>query len=231
MPEASLDTKPFQDLIARLSTRVPAAINRAMRTAGAAHTRAMAKRFEPYQGRRSGFDTSIQTRSGALRRSFDFALRGSGADAELRMFSAGLPYARTQEYGGTIRPKNKRYLTVPLPDALTAGGNLKGGARLVQRGSTRTGRPKYVTADGQPTSIFRSKRGALLIGSRARNGRTLLLYTLREQVNLRPRLGFRQVFETYTAPLLLDLMRAGLGGGGAGFRAAGPAPFLGGEPS
>ena len=221
MPEASLDTKPFQDLISRLSARVPAAINRAMRTAGAAHTRAMAKRFEPYQGRRSGFDTSIQTRSGALRRSFDFALRGSGADAELKLFSAGQPYARTQEYGGTIRPKNKRYLTVPLPDALTASGVLKGGVRLVQRGKG------YATADGEPTFIFRSKRGALLIGARARNGRTHLLYALREQVRLRPRLGFREVFETYTAPLLLSLMRAELGGGGAGFRAAGPAPLLG----
>lgn len=235
MPDSALnaevDAKVFRDLIARMSTRVPAAINRAMRTAGAAHTRAMAKRFEPYQGRRSGFDTAIQTRSGALRRSFGFALNGSGADAELRMFSAGLPYTRTQEFGGVIRPKSKRYLTVPLPDALTASGVPKGGARLVQRGTTKTGRPKYATADGQPTFIFRSRRGSLLIGSRARNGRTRLLYALREQVNLRPRLGFRHVFETYTAPLLLDLMRAGLGGGGAGFRAAGSQSVLGGEPS
>ena len=225
MPEAYLDPQPFRDVIARLSTRVPAAINRAMRTAGAAHTRAMAKRFGPYQGRRGGFDTAIQTRSGALRRSFGFELRGSGADGELRLFSAGLRYARTQEHGGTIRPKSKRYLTVPLPDALTASGVVKGGARLVQRGK------QYFTADGDPTFVFRSKRGNLLVGARAKNGRTRLLYALKEQVRLRPRLGFRQVFETYTAPLLLNLMRAELGGGGAGFRAAGPSPLLGGQSS
>lgn len=224
MPDASLDPQPFHDLISKLSAHVPAAINRAMNKAGAAHTRAMAKRFESYQGRRSGFDTAIQTRSGALRRSFGFALGGSGADAELKLFSAGLPYARTQEYGGTIRPKNKRYLTIPLPDALTPAGVLKGGARLVPRGKG------YATADGDPTFIFRSKRGNLLVGARAKNGKTRLLYALRSQVNLRPRLGFRQVFETYTAPLLLSLMRAEIGGGGAGFRAAGSAPVLGGAP-
>lgn len=220
MPDASLDTAAFQRLIGSLSARVPAAINRAMRTAGAAHTREMTRRFEPYQGRRSGFDTSIQTRSGALRRSFNFALTGSGVDASMRLFSAGLPYARTQEYGGTIRPKSKRYLTVPLPDALTPAGVLKGGARLVQRGK------KYTTADGDPTFVFRSKKGNLLVGARAKNGKTRLLYALRSEVRLRPRLGFREVFETYTAPLLLSLMRAELGGGGSS-QAAGPAPTLG----
>lgn len=183
----------FDRFIAQLSEGLRASFN----AAGAEHTRTMTRRFVPY-----GSGDPIQTRSGALRRSFGWETRGSGLAQELRIFSAGLPYARVQEFGGTIRPKNKRYLTIPLPDALTPGGSLKGGAKLVKSGS------KYVTADGVPTFIFRSKRGNLLIGSRAKNGALRLLYTLKPSVTLKPRLGFGQTFEKVTRPKLIEQLNA-----------------------
>jgi hypothetical protein len=194
--EAVLDPAAFATIRARLQTRIGAGVQRALRDTGAVHQRAMAERFKPYAGRRAGFDTSIQTRSGALRRAFGFAVGGSGLAAELRLYAAGLSYIRAQEYGATIKPRNKRYLTVPLDDALTPSGVQKGGARLVRRGN------RYFTADGDPTFIFRSKRGSLLIGSRAKNGRMRLLYALRSSVSLRPRLGFRETFERVTVPSL-----------------------------
>lgn len=199
------DIVKVQAALALVVQRLSAGVKAAFAKAGAAHQRAMAERFKPYGG--VGFGgggaAGIQTRSGALRRSFGWETRGEGLDSALRVFSAGLPYARIQEEGGVVRPKNKRYLTVPLPDALTPGGSLKGGARLVPRGN------KYQTADGLPTFVFRSKRGNLLVGARARNGRLRLLYALKPQVTLKPRLGFRETFERVTRPMIdVELRRA-----------------------
>lgn len=180
---------PFSLVVDRMSE----ALRTTFARAGAVHQRAMAERF------RSG---AITVRTGALRRSMGFSVDGDGFESSLRVF-AGTPYANIQEEGGTIRPKNKRFLTVPLPDALTPAGVLKGGARLVQRGK------RYETADGRPTFIFRSKRGNLLVGARAKNGQTRLLYALKTSVTLKPRLGFRETFERVTIPFIqADLERA-----------------------
>ena len=189
--EASVDVAKVQAALSAVVTRLSAGVKAALDRAGAAHQRAMAQRFVPY-----GQRDPIQTRSGALRRSFGWAVRGSGLDSEMRVFSTGIPYARVQEEGGVVRPKNKRYLTVPLPDALTGAGVLKGGARLVPRGR------KYETADGLPTFIFRSKRGNLLIGARAKNDALRLLYVLKPEVRLKARLGFRETFDKITEPFL-----------------------------
>lgn len=184
------------DRLSGVAARLSRELGRAFTRTGAVHTRAVAQRFKP--------GGAIQTRTGALRRSLGFAVLDKGINSELKLFSAGLPYARIQEEGGTIRPKNKRYLTVPLPAALTAAGVLKGGARLVPSGA------KYKTADGDPTFIFRSKRGHLLVGARAKNGRTRLLYVLKPSVTLSARLGFRETFEKITLPFLEAEMRRAL---------------------
>lgn len=215
--DAQAQTATVQAALSRLITGASAAVRGAFDQAGAFHQRAMAKRFEGYSGKRLGFGSgAIQTRSGDLSLSFGWETRGAGLDLETKMFSAGVGYARIQEHGGTIRPKNKQYLTVPLPDALTAAGLLKGGAKLVQQGG------KYVTADGAPTFIFKSKRGNLLIGARPgqdfgygdatikrpRNNKIVLLYALRKEVSIRPRLGFRETFEKQTVPHLQALIVA-----------------------
>lgn len=169
--------------LSTLVARVSAGVRQSLERGGLFHQREMAR--------------SASVRTGALRRSFGYAVEGQGLASVLRVFSQGLPYAAIQEFGGTIRPKNKRFLTIPLPDAKTPAGALKGGARLVQRGS------KYFTADGDPTFIFRSKRGNLLIGAEAKNGRRRLLYTLKPSVTLKARLGFNRTFQERTAPFIL----------------------------
>ena len=196
MIEATTTLNLNLDLVLR---RISAGVRKAFVAGGAKHVETMTKRFKPFGG--FGFGgagaAGIQTRTGSLKRSFGFELRGSGLELEMRLFSAGLPYIRKQEYGGTIQPKTpKRYLTIPLPDAQTPGGALKGGAKLVPRGN------KYETADGAPTFVFKSKAGNLLVGTRSRNGSLKLLYTLKPSVTLKPRLGFGSTFATVTAPFL-----------------------------
>ncbi len=173
---------PNRDINAFLA-RVSAGVRESLNRGGLFHQREMAR--------------AAPVRTGNLRRSFGYEVKGQGLASELRVFSQGTTYAAIQEFGGTIKPKTKRFLTIPLPDARTPAGVLKGGARLVQRGS------KYFTADGDPTFIFRSKRGNLLIGAEAKNGRRRLLYTLKPSVTLKARLGFNRTFQERTAPFIL----------------------------
>lgn len=179
LADSSGPNRELDALIARAS----AGVRQALERGGQFHTREMAR--------------NAADRTGTLRRSFGHEVVGQGLTSELRVFSRGTPYAAIQEFGGTIKPKNKRYLTIPLPDAKTPAGALKGGARLVQRGE------RYFTADGDTTFVFRSKRGNLLVAARAKNGRRRLLYTLKPSVTLKARLGFTRTFQERTAPFIL----------------------------
>lgn len=108
-------------------------------------TNEVSGRMRPYRGRSYRF--RLQTRTGALRRSISRTkVKFTATGAEAQAFTTS-KYARIQEFGGTITPKRRKYLTIPLRDALTAGGDLKGGAMLVQRGS------HWETADGRRTYI------------------------------------------------------------------------------
>lgn len=54
-------------------------------------------------------------RSGDLGRSIDFKLREISRHYQLTIGSHGVKYARILEEGGTITPKRKKALTIPLP--------------------------------------------------------------------------------------------------------------------
>lgn len=179
--------------VAAVALRLAVAADRArkgtqkvLRDAGAFHVRQMIQRMRPYaagQRRRGGV---IQTRSGALRRSFGFEER----PGRVRIFSSGLPYIRVQEFGGAIRPTRRQFLTIPLPPALTPAGVLKGGARLVQRGR------RWETARGNPTFI----RKRVIF---EKDGDSIIpLYVLKTEVRLEPRLGFGRTFESKTRPFV-----------------------------
>lgn len=67
---------------------------------------------------------AIGNRSNALRNSLGFRVV-SGQDGGLEglravMFSAGVPYARAQQFGAVIRPKRAKRLAIPGPANLTA---------------------------------------------------------------------------------------------------------------
>lgn len=105
--------------------------------------------------RRSKDELHLQVRSGYMRRAIGWSLLNKNrvADMELRVYVAGVPYARIQEYGGEVRPTKARYLTIPLKEALTPSGVPKypsaadlmrasGGSRGVRRGGAGRSRPK-----------------------------------------------------------------------------------------
>ena len=103
-----------------------------------------------------------------------------------------------------MRPKRRRYLTVPTEAALTKAGALSGRFRIRQQGT------KFVTDAGE-TFIFKSKGGNLLIGikartkrgdfvgpsvpravakGRGRNRELTVFYVLRRRVEVPARFGF-----------------------------------------
>lgn len=189
------------DAVARAIASKPAAalaaLRRSMAQAGAFHQRTVAtERFGPYRG--SAYPDKLQTRGGGLKRSVGYEVRGD----EVVMF-AGKP-SRIQEYGGDVRAKNRKFLTIPLRAALTAAGRLKGGARIVRSGD------RWTTADGWATFILRAKSGKIFIARRRGKTGLELLYKLQESVRIPPRFGFREHFQKRTVPFLLEHARAGI---------------------
>ena len=52
--------------------------------------------------------------TGALRRAIDYRLHKGGMGVDVGVFDRKIKHARLQEYGGTIKPKNSTWLTIPL---------------------------------------------------------------------------------------------------------------------
>lgn len=146
----------------------------------------MVRSFVPY--RMIGPAQGLRSRTGQTRRSITFAKLDAprvGAKTFTRE-----PHATIQEFGGVVVPKTRRYLTVPLPQALTASGALKGGMMLV-----RSGPRSWRTADGDRTFI---RKGVIFVQKvNAQGFRTapIPIYVLKRSVRLRPRFGWRARFE------------------------------------
>lgn len=155
---------------------------KAFRQSGQEFQRKMTlERFRPYSGWKNNTD-QLQSRTGFLKKSIGYSVTGSSlGELELRVYSAGIKYANLQEYGGTITPKNGRYLALPIGKALGPRGIPK-----------KRGPREY--PDG---FFFTSKRGNLLFGVRVGKGKRKKiepLYWLRESVKIPPRFGFRKTW-------------------------------------
>jgi len=102
----------------------------------------------------------LKVGSGKLRRSVRMDVHDKGNLYELAVGTRGSKYARIHEKGGTITPKRKKYLTIPLP-------GIKGWAR------------NYPNA-----FVIKSKKGNLLIVERS--GKTDLkpLFVLKKSVKI-----------------------------------------------
>ncbi len=108
----------------------------------------------------------LKRRTGTLARSIrpgrveftDTTVRGS--------VGTNLQYARIHEYGGVIKAKNKKYLTIPLPAAMTSAGVLRKPA-----------------GDWEDTFVMRSGRGNLIIFQK-RGARIVPLFVLKKQVSI-----------------------------------------------
>jgi hypothetical protein len=92
--------------------------------------RAVGARFSGETGQ-----TSLHGRTGALSRSLSSKVTGSSlGDLKLSCVSQGTNYARIQEYGGEVLPRNGKYLTIPLPGNKTAAGVARISARALIAG-------------------------------------------------------------------------------------------------
>ena len=158
----------------------------------------------------------VRSRSGALRSSVGGRVRGTTFNnmvAICRVGSGRAGYARMQEDGRPgITPRTKKYLTVPLRDAMTSTGQIKAkavihgpfsGVSATTKSGKKSRRQVYMTGYGINT-VVKSKKGNLLIVSRpiARMHKRAfaggkqkgmlhgkVLYVLKKSVDLKPRLG------------------------------------------
>lgn len=145
----------------------------------------------------------LKTRTGALRSSISsvvtesggniIALIGSGVrqgrratyDASSGRWNADgrLPYADIHETGGIVKPRNSKYLAIPLPAALTAAGVLKK-------------RPR----DYSDTFVRKSKGGNLMIFQKVgQRGKIRALFVLKKSVTIPAR-----KYMTITAEAMRD---------------------------
>jgi hypothetical protein len=169
----------------------------ALKDSGRIFVNAMVNSFGP---RFQKSDEWLTNRTGTLRRSFGYAVSGSTLDdLKLNAFSAGVPYANLQEYGGTIVPKKGKYLTIPIADNLTKAGvpRYPSAADLrTQLGGVGPAKParrgRKDKLAGAHTFVLKSpKTGKLFILLRKANGKTDLLWALVTSVRVPARMGFR----------------------------------------
>ncbi len=207
MSDAGKNFKIEVQGIIRKLRKLPGAVDIEVRRAfverGIGFTFEMKKNaFTGYSGNRNS-DRLLQNRSGLLRRSFDYVVTGGlkeGKPLTLLVFSQGVKYARLQEYGGVIRPKKAKNLTIPLDDALTSAG--------VQRYSSVRDLISY-----HPKQVFfKTVNGKTFVVSRGVPGRDykrepklLWLYILKKSVKIPPRLGFRDRWKS--SPETMRLLR------------------------
>lgn len=190
--EITVDVKAAQTMLARVPGVVERESAAALRDIGIFHTRRMQQgRFVPFSyGSRP---EKMMSRTGNLRRSFRSRVDGERlSDLQLSIYT-DVPYAGTQETGGTIRPKRASYLRVPLRAALTPSGAPSGRALI------RPAPGGYVTDLGK-TFIFKSRKGELFIGIKGQTegGRPKAFYKLVRSVTISPRLEFVRTFQDRT---------------------------------
>lgn len=114
----------------------------------------------------------LNTRTGALGRSWQSALDGNSIKSLVAEVWSGAVYSRIHEFGGVIRAKGAKYLTIPLPAAKTASGVAKGPARSFPN-----------------TFVKQSKAGNLII-FQSNKDKLVPLFVLKKQVTIPKRLGF-----------------------------------------
>lgn len=191
--EYTIDVSAAQGVLQRATEEAGRELRKSLRDIGAFHTRRMQRgRFVPFvHGARPD---KLQNRTGSLRRSFQWRVDGTQLGSlQLSLFTDS-PYAPIQETGGTIRPKRKRFLRIPLRPALTAGGAPSGRAALRPT-------PNGFVTDLGPTFIFKGRSGGLFIGIKGQNiagGRPKAFYVLKKQVTIEDRLGFVETFTDRT---------------------------------
>lgn len=186
------------------------ALKDAFKDFGIRWAEAMKRRLKASPGRhdkmiqRKNYNAAPSSRSGRLRNSFRARTTGSKIETlQTDLFSTGGVVAFVQEFGtkkydssspiATIRPRTSKYLTIPLPGALTPGGRLKKGARGAR--------------DFKGTFFVKGKKSPLVL-MQAKGKGAIPIFALRRKIDLRPRLGMRYTFDRLARGWLMqDLNR------------------------
>ncbi len=158
--------------------------------------------------------------TGALWRSFRVGRspRGTPLDDVFSFVASGSPYARIHETGGTIRPKRRRALAIPLRAAKTEAGATKGEAvRVMARtttfgvGGTGVRKPgRLVTVRKGERSLYartdltfiKTRKGTALLVKRIGEGRAakiVPMYVLKGAVRIPARLRFVDTFRQWAS--------------------------------
>lgn len=169
--EFKVDQKQYDRLMRNLNTLKPADRLSIIKNAMLEATNLVERKLKLNLG-----GQILKVRTGKLRQSIGSrvvfneqgiaGIVGSGVRTGKRMI-----YANIHETGGTIRPKRKKWLTVPLANALTPSGAPK-------RPSAR---------DWNNTFILRTKSGQLLIVRKDGKKRITPLYVLKKSVSIAKR--------------------------------------------
>ncbi len=150
---------------------------KALKTDGKEWEGKMARRFRAPLPLGRNKNRTLHNRTGSLRQSLKSRVSDptsvhARVTMSLRVFSAGVPYARIQEFGGTITPKRAKWLTIPLDANMTTTGVTKLSAR------------RAISKGG---FFSTSKKGNLLI----RDSEGVPLFVLKKKVKIpKGRLGF-----------------------------------------
>lgn len=137
----------------------------------------------------------LRVRSGRLRSSIGSIVIGQGKDL-VGMVGSGIrqggrvSYANIHETGGTITPKNSKYLAIPLSAALTPAGVLKKKPREYNN-----------------TFVMKSKNGNLIIAQKrgSRMSRIVALFVLKKKVEIPARHYMSRTAEE-VSPRALEIM-------------------------
>lgn len=148
------------------------------------------------------FDRNLQTkrlrgrpglkkRSGRLAQSFIGEVTGNNL-ANLHMqYGTNVKYAAIHEFGGVVRPKKGKYLTIPLKDNLLPSGVMKRSLRSFQFVYFR-----------------RSKKGSLLAFAGDDKDDMKPMFVLVRSVKIPARLGFRRLWIQERKTLILNINKA-----------------------
>lgn len=175
--EVKTSDEGLRRLFGRLPSIVESELANAQKRMANEHVESMSRRM------RGDGDGLVKTRTGFLRDRFTSETRRLGGigGVRTRVFVAGVKYADIQERGGTIRPRNKKFLTVPMDAIKTAGGAIKGQYAGGAGEYRKTGK----------TFVWRNALGGAFIAEKLDNGKGLrLLWKLVKQVRIPGNLGW-----------------------------------------
>jgi phage gpG-like protein len=144
------------------------------------------KRMDGFTPGKRNKTSPIMTRTSKLAATVRGKRVGNKADEMVALIMAGsstVKYAAIQEFGGEVTPKKAKALTIPLPNILTPGGDVKGDYRLTQRGG------RHSTTGGQPTFI---RDGVIMI---QQGGKAVPIYALKQRAVIPPRLRMGKTIE------------------------------------